>query len=238
MAQTVNEAIEALSLKIDEALKRLSPHANRAQLFAALAKAQAEMRPARANKENKYFKAMYEDLDSVVEASRNALTKNGLSVMHIPTVNEDGSANLKCILAHSSGEYIESTSRMLPVSNDPQALGSCITFLKRLSYAAITGVVAEYEDDDAECAMADTRATEEKGTSLTHKYNPKEQSSESITREQLDEVEYELAEYPDIGAQILKGLRILSLADIPKSKYRDCINRIRLIKAERNGVKR
>ncbi len=238
MALPINEAIEALSLKIDDALKKLSPYAEKSELFTALAKAQGQMRSARATKENRYFKALYEDLESVVEASRKPLSDNGLAVIHIPTVNDDGSASLKCILSHSSGQYIESNMRMLPVANDPQALGSCFTYLKRLSYAAITGVVAQQEDDDAEYAMADQRITDEKGTSLNHKYNPKEQSSETITREQLDEVEYELAEYPDIGAQIIKGLRILSLADIPKSKYRDCINRVRLIKAERNGLKR
>lgn len=245
MAIQVHEALEQISLKLDELLKKItqsSPqpcqYTDKPELFAALAKAQGEMRPARHNKENRYFKTPYEDLESVVEASRQALTKNGLSVIHIETIANDGAAVLKCILAHSSGQVIESNSRMLPVGNDPQSLGSCFAFLKRQSYSAMTGVVASNEDDDAECAMADVRAGDEKGTSLNHKYNPKEQSYESITREQLDEVEYELTEYPDIGAQILKGLRIISLADIPKSKYRDCINRIRLIKAERNGLKR
>lgn len=238
MALPLNEAIEQLSLKIDAALSKISPYADKSELYSALAKAQAEMRPARMNKENRYFKTMYEDFQSVVDASRPALTKYGLSVMHIPVVTDDGAAELKCILAHSSGQYIENKLRMLPTSNDPQALGSCFSFLKRLSYAAITGVASDTEDDDGETAMHETRMQDEKGTSLTHKYNPKEQSSETITREQLEEFEYELAEYPDIGAQMLKGLRILSLADIPKSKYRDAINKVRLIKAERNGLKR
>lgn len=240
MAQPVNEALlEQLNKNIEQLLKALTqPITAQAELFTALAKAQGEMRIARSLKENRYYKVMFEDFESVVEASRPALTKYGLSVMHIPMVNDDGSASLKCILAHSSGQYLESTMRVLPTSNDPQALGSCFAYLKRQSYASICGVAAQSEDDDGEIAMAESRITEEKGTSLNHKYNPREQSSDTITKEQLEEVEYELTEYPDIGAQILKGLRILSLADIPKSKYRDCINRIRLIKAERNGIKR
>jgi hypothetical protein len=238
MALPVNEALEQLSLKIDTLIAKFNPLCEKAELFGALAKAQAEMKTARSNQENRYFKTMFEDLESVIAASRPALTKYGLSVIHIPQTNEDGAAVLKCILAHSSGQFIESTMRMLPVSNDPQSLGSCFTYLRRLSYASLVGVAAQQEDDDAERAMADMRLTEEKGTSLNHKYNPKEQSSETITREQLDEIEYELAEYPDIGEQVLKGLRILSLADIPKSKYRDAVTRIRTIKAARNGVTR
>src|ERR1044072_7514097 len=220
MAQPINEVLEQLSLKIDMALAALNPMLDKSELFAALARAQGEMSFAQMDKENRYFKAMFEDLESVVRASRPALTKHGLSIIHTTSVNDDGSASLKCIFAHASGQYMESNMRMLPTSNDPQALGSCFSYLKRQSYAAICGVAASWEDDDGERAMAEVRVTDEKGTSLNHNYNPKEQSSDTITREQLDEVEYELAEYPDIGAQIIKGLRILSLADIPKSKYR------------------
>lgn len=235
MSIPVNEAIEALSQKLDLLIQKFNPLLEKSELFSALAKAQAEMRTAKCDKENRYFKTMFEDLESVMNASRPALTKYGLSVIHVPMVNDDGAAVLKCILAHSSGQFIESTMRMLPLSNDPQSLGSCFQYLRRLSYSSLVGVAAQNEDDDAERAMADVRMGDEKGTTLNHKYNPKEQTSETITREQLDEIEYELAAYPDIGAQILKGLRIMSLADMPRSKYRDAITKIREIVNARSG---
>jgi hypothetical protein len=50
-------------------------------------------------------------------------------------------------------------------------------------------------------------------------------------------MEYELAQYDDIAEQVLDGLRIQSIADIPKSKYRAAITRIREIKELRNGSK-
>lgn len=76
-----------------------------------------------------------------------------------------------------------------------------------------------------------------KGPALTNKYNPKEQSYETVTREQLEELEYELAEYPDLAEEILGKLHLQSLADLPKSKYQVSLNRIREIKNARNNSK-
>ena len=74
-----------------------------------------------------------------------------------------------------------------------------------------------------------------KGTALNTKYNPKENKYESITTEQLEELEYELAEFPDIAEQILEGFKIQSLANMPKQKFLPAVSRIREIKLLRNG---
>ena len=46
----------------------------------ALAKAQAEMKSAKKNQDNPYFKSVYADLASCYEACREPLTKNGIAV--------------------------------------------------------------------------------------------------------------------------------------------------------------
>ena len=207
------------------------------ELFAALAKAQAEMRIAGLSSENPYFKSRYADLADVVRASRPALTKYGLSVIHQILPNEDGASILHCILCHSSGQFIRTSMRILPVKNDIQSLGSCITYLKRYTYAAICGVISSEDDDDGEIVMADVREETKKGTSFNTKYNPKEEPHITITREQLEELEYELAEYTDITEMVLSGLKIHALADMPKSKFMTAINRIREIKESRNNPK-
>ncbi len=60
---------------------------------------------------------------------------------------------------------------------------------------------------------------------------------ETITREQIEEIEYELADpqFHDIVPQILDGLKIQSIADMPKSKFLIAIRRIREIKQLRTG---
>lgn len=207
------------------------------ELFAALAKAQGEMQTAGLRSENPYFKSRYADLAEIVRVSRPALTKNGLAVIQQILPNNDGQNILHTILTHSSGQWIESRMRILPSKPDVQSLASYITYLRRYSYAALCGIVASNEDDDAEVAVATDREVLAKGVAINTKYNPREESYESVSRDQLDELEYELAEHPDIATQILDGLKIQNLSDLPKSKYGVSIRRVREIKAIRNGIK-
>lgn len=206
-------------------------------LFSALAKAQGEMQAAGRNSENPYFKSSYADLAEVVRVSRVPLSKNALSVTQTILPNDDGQNILHTILAHSSGQWIESRMRIMPSKPDVQSLASYITYLRRYAYAAIVGVVVSGEDDDAEVAVHLDRETAAKGVAINTKYNPREESYESITKEQLEEINYELQGYPDIAEQVLDGLKIQSLADIPKSKYSVSIRRIREIKQARENGK-
>jgi hypothetical protein len=173
---------------------------------------------------------------AVVGASRPALTKNGLSVAQNPISHANGESILHTILLHSSGQWLESRMRIIPPKNDVQAMSSYVTYLKRVAYSSLVGVVTGDEDDDGEIAVATSRETFAKGTALNTKYNAKEQQPIVITREQLEELEYELAEYPDIANQVLDGLRLQSLADMPKAKFLVSITRIRELKNSRNGL--
>src|SRR6266850_4667884 len=188
-------------------------------LAIALAKAQGEMPIAGLNKQNPYFKSRYADLTSVVTAARPALAKHGLSVVQNILRNDEGQSVLHTILLHSSGQFIESRMLINPPKPDIQTVSSFTTYLKRMAYASLVGVVTGEEDDDGEIAVSESRETFAKGTALNTKYNPKEQSYETITAEQREELEYELAEYPDIAELVLNGLKLQSIADMPKNKY-------------------
>jgi ERF superfamily protein len=239
--QLVNDilsAISDLSILINKNIK--SKH-NRSdeikELATALAKAQSEYDTAELNKVNPYFKSRYADFTAVVSASRPALTKNGLSVTQ--EISNDDTGALWCIteLMHTSGQWKLSKFRMLPPKNDIQSISSYNTYVKRMCYASLVGVVTGDEDDDGENAVATSREVYAKGTALNTKYNPKEINPEVITPEQLSELEYELAEdgCKDIAEQVLEGLKIQSLADMPKTKYPVAIRRIREIKQLRLG---
>jgi hypothetical protein len=204
-------------------------------LAAALAKAQLEMPVAELNKNNPYFKSAYADLKSIVGASRPYLAKNGLSVTQQIYDDADGANWLLTTLWHVSGQWICSKRRIVPSKNDIQTISSHTTYMKRMCYASLIGVVTGDEDDDGEVAVATTRDTFAKGTSLNTNYNPKENVAETITKEQLAELEYELADYPDICEMVLDGLKIPNLCDMPKQKYQAAATRIREIKAARGG---
>lgn len=205
------------------------------ELMAALAKAQSEMEIAGLHSENPYFKSKYADLATIVRASRPALTRNGLAVVQQMLTNNDGQSILHTILGHSSGQFIETRMRIVPPKNDIQTLGSYITYLRRYSYASLVGCVAGNEDDDGEIAMVDARQIVAKGPST--KYNPKQSSFDTVTKEQLEELEFELHDYPDLAEEIMDKMQIQSLADLPKDKYGVSVRRIREIKNARNGVK-
>lgn len=119
------------------------------ELAAALAKAQGAMRGAKKDADNPFFKSKYADLASCWDAIREPFTANGLSVIQLtePTVDV---ITVETILAHSSGQWISSKIAMKPVKADPQSVGSCLTYARRYSLAAATGIAPE--DDDGNTA--------------------------------------------------------------------------------------
>lgn len=232
--QELSKEIRSLKSFVKPDGKERNRSADLQELFAALAKAQSEMDLAQMDRENPYFKSKYADLASIIKASRPSLTKNGLSVIQQILPNDDGQNILHTMLCHASGQWIESRMRIVPPKNDIQTLGSYITYLKRYSYASLVGITGRDEDDDGEIAMVQARQIIAKGPST--KYNPKEESYESITKDQLEELEYELSEYPDLAEEVMDKMRIQSLADLPKSKFRVAVTRIREIKNTRKGL--
>ena len=123
------------------------------KLYAALAKAQLEMLPAKTTSSNPFFKSKYADLASIVKASRRSLGTNGLAV--IQRIVRNGSAGMTLLtrLCHSSGQWIESSMTVNPPKQDIQSLGSYLTYLRRYTYSSIVGVVACDDDDDGEAAI-------------------------------------------------------------------------------------
>jgi hypothetical protein len=235
------EAVTSLCNEMKAALAACDTNINRSadlkDLFAALAKAQGEMGAAGMNAENPFFKSRYADLAEVVKVSRPHLTKNGLCVMQQILPNDDGQNILLTILGHVSGQYIESRMRILPQKADVQSLGAYITYIRRFAYAALIGVVVSDEDDDGETEVADQRKTMAKGPASIKTIDVKTKGYETVTREQLDELELALEKIPDFVEDVLNGLKIQNLADMPKNKYPAAINRIRDVARDREGVK-
>lgn len=108
------------------------------------------MPPAYFNATNPFLKNKYADLGSLIKSTRDTLAKHGLSVSQL-TTSTNGDVGVTTILAHESGEWLESTI-MLPLGDEKgksiaQVAGSIITYLRRYSYAAILGLYAEEETD-------------------------------------------------------------------------------------------
>jgi hypothetical protein len=61
------------------------------------------------------------------------------------------------MLIHSSGEWISETVTVRAQKDDPQGLGSALTYLRRYALAAVVGVTAT-EDDDGNAASTPANA--------------------------------------------------------------------------------
>ncbi len=121
------------------------------KLFTALAKAQGLIEGAKKRNLNPHFKSKYADLASVWDACREELSSNGLSVIQNPVNAPPGHVALETTLAHESGESI-TQSYAMPIKDpqNPQAVGSALTYMRRYALMAVVGIAPE--DDDANAA--------------------------------------------------------------------------------------
>lgn len=93
---------------------------------------------------NPFFKSKYATLSNILDVIEIPLFESGLAISQIPTDNN----TLTTILMHTdSGQYIQGAYAMNPVKNDPQGIGSAITYARRYALGAILGLNIDEDDD-------------------------------------------------------------------------------------------
>lgn len=150
-------------------------------LAMALVKFNSEVSKVSKDAENPFFKNNYASLDNIIDEVRPILQKNGLSILQLP--GGDGeNIIMKTMILHESGEWIESDPLIMkPIKNDPQAVGSAITYARRYSLAAILSLNTG-EDDDGNKATHQTNPNAPKGS-----YNQSNQQSNKSTNHQTQQ---------------------------------------------------
>ena len=147
------------------------------ELATALATFQGEITSVNKDSVNPFFKMKYASLNSIWEHIREPLSKYGLSVIQggEPDLS-DNHVVINTLLLHASGEWILSSLPIKPVKDDPQGIGSAITYARRYGLSAILGLVAD-EDDDGEVAQA--RQTEKYEKKTPPKQAPQPEATKS-----------------------------------------------------------
>jgi len=141
-------------MKRSESIKSISP---------AILEVQRSLKPAARSQDNPFFKSSYTDLAGVWDNCRGLLGKAGLIV--VQTIDEHyrlagvsdtsgrGPYLITTLIHAPTGEWIESILKISAKDYDnPQSVGSAITYARRYSMAAILGITSEDEDDDGEKA--------------------------------------------------------------------------------------
>ena len=115
----------------------------------ALVKFQASVSKVAKESNNPFFKSKYASLANILDTIQKPLSECGLAISQFP----DANALTTIILHADSGEWMES-SYVMPVAkqNDPQAMGSAITYARRQSIGSILNLNID-DDDDGEKAM-------------------------------------------------------------------------------------
>jgi len=219
------EALEEfISKRVDEQKKvtALDPYesSSTGEICSALAKAQGSFPPINTNRANNFLFNQYSDLDVIMQSVRQALAENGLSITQQTKLDDDKTV-LVTRLRHESSQWIETRSRIIPSKNDIQTFASALKAMKRHSIMALLNItiVDDLDDDDGEHDMKEVRLERTKGTGINTRYSAKKESFHPVSQHESNELQYMLANYPDIAEQILETLKVQTIADIPKSKF-------------------
>lgn len=155
-------------------------------LAEALAKAQMQIKPPAKNRHVDFIaktglrvKYSYADLADVIEALREPLGSNGLSVCHL--LEYDGEYyGLKTMLMHTTGQSL-STWYPLPDPDNVKAqdFGSALTYARRYSLSSLVGIASEEDDDGANAP--DPKG---KGKSKPHEPQPQPNFEDTFPIEQ------------------------------------------------------
>lgn len=127
------------------------------ELYSALIKAQSEMRIATKDAKNPHFRSNYADFNSVSEACREALHRNGLTFVQPTRIHESGITVVITRILHTSGQMIEGEYPVICKDmTNPQAHGGGLTYARRYALASMLGILQD--DDDGNAATGLTPA--------------------------------------------------------------------------------
>jgi hypothetical protein len=153
------------------------------ELRKALVGALSELKNPVKDADNPFFKSKYVELSTILDLVRPVLEKHGLAVSQ-PVVKWEDKMYVKTTILHETGEmtmglYPVVPKRPKPIkdkkgecialdqgdgTDDPQAMGSAITYARRYSLCAALSIAGAGEDDDGN--RASRRSDEKPGKSL------------------------------------------------------------------------
>ncbi len=150
----------------------------RAELHAALAKAQGEFPAITKDKTAKAgsYSYDYADLATILNAVRPVLSANGLAI--VQPLENNGTPAIRTMLLHKDGAVLAASFPIPELPASPQALGSLLTYLRRYALVSMLGLAAE-EDDDGNRAASHTQrpASGSSGTDTAPQQGPDATSS-------------------------------------------------------------
>lgn len=166
------------------------------------------------------YEFSYTDLEGIFDALKVVYKENGIAVLQAPkTFFQDGQLmiSVETMLLHESGEWVKSEPLSVTASNNMQDLGGQITYMKRYSLSAISGISTEKDDD----------ANGVSGNQVEYEGKPDKRSDAQVKRL------YAIAkskgiEVADVKKALMKDYNKTSAEDLTKQEYDELCNRLEL----------
>jgi len=111
-------------------------------------KIQREIGKLSKDKENPFFHSSYFDINQILDKLNPLLEKHGLMIVQPLTTTDQGRPALGTVIYDESGKEVFNTLIALPELNDPQKMGSAITYYRR--YALQSFFLLQAEDNDGD----------------------------------------------------------------------------------------
>jgi len=202
------------------------------EIAAALFKFQQEVGKVKKDATNPFFKSKYATLSNVLDVIREPLNKCNLVVTQSPFGGDEPTLSTKIIHAES-GEYILSDYPLMLVKNDPQSMGSAITYARR--YALVSMLCLDVDDDDdgnaATKAVQPTQSEQQAFREQIQGSRPKIAPAKIITegpvrQEQLKLISFYLKKLNRLDVAILVDYSVSELKDLTSKQAVEVINNL------------
>jgi len=98
------------------------------------------------DEKNPFFKSSYASLSAIQDAIQLPLAESGMALTQVP----DGDCLTTLLIHAETGEFLQATYNIHASKNDPQGIGSAITYARRYAIGAILNLNIDSDNDGQE----------------------------------------------------------------------------------------
>ncbi|GAK32117.1 phage replication protein, partial [Weissella oryzae SG25] len=134
---------------------------NVVDLFKGLSVFRKQLKQPLKDANNPFFKSKYVPLENVVEVIDDALKDTGLSYTQEIETTKNNTNIIHTIIIHESGQYmVVDGAELKPTKQDPQGIGSAITYNRRYSLSTAFGIASDTDDDGNQASSKPSNSSE------------------------------------------------------------------------------
>jgi len=120
-------------------------------IIPALIALQGKLEVLKEDGHNPHHHSTFASLTAIWSAIRPLLAEHKLAIVQLPTTNPDETwLRIQTTLYHESTEWLQDSFVMPLAKEDPQGVGSAITYGRRYGICALLGIVTAGEDNDGQ----------------------------------------------------------------------------------------